>query len=95
MSEATKAARPSPGLIPSFSDPKVFIVPHTEAIPGRPLDYIGHDQTAEGPTYIRVGIGLSDEQLRKVWAQRRRFPALQLEQLRMVRDREVEQLQLC
>lgn len=86
---------PGAEAAPAFSDARVFIVPHTAALPGMPLDYIGHSQGSEGPTFIRVGIGLTDEQLQKIWEQRVRFPALTLEQLRTVRDREVEEIQLC
>ena len=85
---------PGADTAPSFSDTRVFIVPHTEAIPGKSLDYIGYGQGSDGPTFIHVGIALTDERLLEIWEQRERFPDIALEQLQMVRDRKVEYLQL-
>lgn len=77
----------------SFCDKRVFMVPHDQEMPGRPLDYIGYGQASDGPTYIHVGIALTDDQLQEVWERRKRFPMITLEQLRMVRDRKVPMLQ--
>jgi hypothetical protein len=94
MTDAQIMNLPKAEAAPSFSDTRVFIVLHAEAIPGRPLDYIGCGQGADGPTFIHVGIGLTDERLLEIWEQRERFPDIKLEQLRAVRNREVEVIQL-
>ena len=85
---------PGADAAPSFSDTRVFIVPHAEAIPGRPLDFIGYGQGADGPTFIHVGIALTDERLQEIWEQRERFPDIKIDQLRAIRDRKVSQIQL-
>lgn len=95
MADTQSIVRLESDSIPAFSDVRVFIVPHAVAMPGMPLDSIGYWQSSEGPTYIRVGIGSTDQQLQEIWEQRRRFPTLKLDQLRMVRNREVEEFQLC
>lgn len=78
-----------------FSDSRVFMVRHENETPGRPLDYIGYGQSFDGPTHIHVGIALTDEQLQSIWVNRERFPMVTLEQLRMVRDGNVQVLQVA
>lgn len=81
-------------LTGSFTDKRVFMVPHEQPSQGVPLDYIGSSQSCDGPTYIHIGVALTDEQLQAVWESRRRFPMITLNQLRMVRDRKVSILQV-
>ena len=78
----------------SFTDRRVFLVPHDRAEPGLPLDKIRSTQHCDGPTYIHVGVGLSDMQLESIWEKRERFPMITLEQLRIVRDQKASQLQV-
>jgi len=78
-----------------FSDERVFMVPHVHAAPGKPLDFIGYGQACDGPTYIHVGIGLTDEQLQRIWESRKRFPTISMEQLMAVRDCKVQALQVA
>lgn len=69
----------------AFEDPRAFVVP-LSPMPGQAADTVLLTQSLDGPTYIRVGQLCTDEYLYQVWAERRRFPAITLDQLLAARD---------
>lgn len=81
----------------SFSDRRVYVVPHNSPNLAQVLSDkdCGYEQGEDGPVYIHVGTALADNELRRVWEQRKRFMALTLEELKAIRDRDATILQLA